>query len=209
MTKYIITAFLVLSVGTANATEITFPVASPTVIKATETVAPQPVAERWGGVYVGVSVGYGFLEDTVPATGKDWIYGGLVGYNHQIGKFVLGLEANLDRADIMFTDGSQVASDFIYAARFRAGYATDKFMVYGSIGAEHGTTKKGLLPVATDPSDTTLQLGGGFEVAVNDKVGLGLDYTYAKYKNFDQGNIPFPLDVTTQKVSARLTYTFN
>lgn len=169
----------------------------------------EPVAERWGGVYGGVSLGYGFLEDTAPATGKDWIYGGFVGYNHQFGNFVVGLEGNIDRADIMFTDGSQVTGDYIYAGRFRAGFATEKFMVYGTIGAEHATTKRGLLPVASDPKDTALQLGAGFDFAVTDKVSLGVDYTYAKYKDFDLGNIPFPLDVTTQKVAARLTYTFN
>lgn len=186
----------------------------PAVIRAdTAMDVAEPVSERWGGVYAGASVGYGFLNDsgapTGPASGRDWIFGGYAGYNHQMGNLVLGVEGNVDRADIMFTDGSQVASEFIYAARFRAGYATDKFMIYGTIGAEHGTTKKGVLPIANDPKDTTVQFGGGFDVAVTDKVSMGVDYTYAKYKNFDHGNIPFPLDVTTQKVAARLTYTFN
>jgi outer membrane immunogenic protein len=177
---------------------------------------PEPVADRWGGVYGGASFGYGFLNDrgapTGPAHGDDWVFGGHLGYNYQWGNFVVGVEGNIDRADIMFTDGSEVKGDVLYAGRMRFGYGTDAFLVYGTIGAEHATTKRGnlaFLGVTEDPKDTTLQLGAGVDLAINDKLSLGIDYTWAKYKKFDEAALPFPLDVTTQKASARLTYTFN
>ena len=189
------------------------------VIRATESEMPSdPVASRWGGVYAGIDVGQGFFEDSAPATGKDWIYGGYIGYNHQIGNFIVGVEGNIDRTKIMFTDGSGVTGNLIYAGRLRAGYAFNRFMVYGTIGAEHGTVDSGNLTafgVARDLKDTTLQLGAGVDVAITDKISLGLDYTYAKYKGFDDLSSRYPLvfaaplDVTTQKVAARLTYTFN
>ena len=192
---------------------------SPAIIRAdTSAGVTEPAPERWGGVYGGISVGHGFLKDSLPAEGHDWIFGGHVGYNYQMGNFVAGIEGNMDRADIMFEDGSAVASEMIYAARFRAGYGTDRFLVYGTIGVEHGTTRRGNLAffgVTEDPKDTTLQLGGGVDVALTDKISLGLDYTYAKYKNFGglADNYPLvfpnPLEVTTQKLGARLTYTFN
>jgi outer membrane immunogenic protein len=177
----------------------------PEVISA-DMAAPEqpamPVAERWGGIYAGVSVGYGFLKDTIPAQGKDWIYGGFVGYNHQWGNFVAGVEGGIDRADILFDDGSGIASEYIYTGRVRAGWGNDKVFIYGSLGAEHGTTIN--LPPANS-KDTALQLGGGFEYAVTDKVAVGTDYTYTKYKEFGD----LPLDVTTQRLQARLIYTFN
>lgn len=176
----------------------------------------EPMSDRWGGAYAGASFGYGFLNDrgapTGPADGNDWIFGGHAGYNFQWGNFVAGVEANIDKADIMFTDGSAVKSDVLYAGRLRFGYGTDAFLVYATIGAEHGTTKRGNLAffgVTEDPKDTTLQLGGGVEFAVNRNISLGVDYTWAKYKNFDAEVLPFPLDVTTQKVSTRLSYNFN
>jgi outer membrane immunogenic protein len=161
-----------------------------------------PTAERWGGVYAGVSLGHGFLKDTVPAQGKDWIYGGFVGYNHQWGNFVAGVEGSIDRADILFDDGSGIGSKHLFTARVRAGWANDKVFIYGSLGAEHGTTIN--LPPANS-KDTTLQFGGGFEYAVTDKVSVGTDYTYAKYKEFGD----LPLDVSNQRLNARLIYTFN
>ena len=176
----------------------------PEVIKADAAAADQPatpVSERWGGFYAGVSLGYGFLSDTIPAEGKDWIYGGFAGYNHQWGNFVAGLEGSIDKTDILFNDGSGIAGEYIYTARVRAGWANDKVFIYGSLGAEHGTTIN--LPPANS-SDTALQLGGGVEYAVTSNIALGTDYTYTKYKEFGD----LPLDVTTQRLQARISYAF-
>ena len=218
MKTLLASACLFLTSVTAFAADLV-PADEVPVIRAGDSVTPaEPSAARWNGVYAGASVGYGFLKDTAPAEGKDWAFGGYVGYNYQMGNFVFGIEGDLDRAKIMFNDGSDVASDYIYAGRFRAGYATDSFLVYGTIGAEHGTVKSGNLVafgVTPDLKDTALQLGGGIDVAITNRISLGADYTYAKYKGFGDLSVkypmvfPAPLDVTTQKISARLTYTFN
>lgn len=174
------------------------------MIKADAAAAGQPampVAERWGGFYAGVSLGRGFLKDTIPARGKDWMFGGFAGYNHQWGSFVAGVEGSIDKADILFDDGSGIASEYIYSARVRAGWANEKVFIYGSLGAEHGTTIN--LPPANS-SDTALQLGGGIEYAVTGNVAIGTDYTYTKYKEFGD----LPLDVTTQRLQARISYAF-
>lgn len=203
MKRLIITAAFALAAfsgpfaGAALATE-------PEVIKADADTAVKPampVAERWGGFYVGVSLGYGFLKDTIPAEGKDWIFGGFAGYNHQWGSFVAGVEGSIDKADILFNDGSGIASDYIYTGRVRAGWANDKLFIYGSLGVEHGSTIN--LPPA-NAEDTALQLGGGIEYAVTNNIALGTDYTYTKYKEFGD----LPLDVTTQRLQARLSYAF-
>lgn len=200
MKRLIVTAVLALaaSAGLANADE-------PEVIKADTSMAEpakMPVAERWGGAYVGVSLGYGFLKDTIPAEGKDWMFGGFVGYNLQWGNIVVGIEGSADHADILFDDGSGIASKQIFTARARAGWANDKVFIYGSLGAEHGTTIN--LPPA-NARDTAMQLGAGMEYAVTDKVAVGTDYTYTYYKEFGD----LPLDVWTQRLQTRLIYSFN
>jgi outer membrane immunogenic protein len=172
------------------------------VINAEQSVPAMPVAERWGGFYAGASIGYGFLKDTIPAEGKDWAYGGFVGYNFQSGNFVAGVEGTIDYADILFNDGSGIRSEYMYSARARAGWGNDMLLAYGSIGVEHGTTVN--LPPANS-KDTALQFGAGVDFALTDKISLGTGYTIARYNKF--GNLP--LDVTTQKIQARVTYTFN
>ena len=198
MKRLIFTAVLALAASGVPFASQSF-ADEPEVIKADAASADQPsmpVGERWGGFYAGVSLGYGFLTDTIPAEGKDWIFGGFAGYNHQWGNFVAGVEGSIDK-----TDGSGIAGEYIYAARVRAGWANDKVFIYGSLGAEHGTTIN--LPPANS-SDTALQLGGGVEYAVTSNIALGTDYTYTKYKEFGD----LPLDVTTQRLQARISYAF-
>jgi outer membrane immunogenic protein len=200
MKQFLLTASLALMATGAHAADATS--GDPQIIHADASTSAAPVAERWGGFYAGANIGYGFLKDTIPAEGKDWLYGGFAGYNKQWGNFVVGIEGGIDYADIMFTDGSGIKSKYMYTGRVRAGWANDILFAYGSIGVQHGTTVN--LPPANS-KDTAMQLGAGIDFAVTQKVSLGTDYTYTKYKNFGD----LPLDVTTQKVQARITYTFN
>jgi outer membrane immunogenic protein len=177
----------------------------PEVIKADAVVSDKPAmpaSERWGGFYAGVSLGFGFLEDTIPSQGDDWILGAFAGYNLQWANLVAGIEGGIDSADIEFDDGSGIASEYIYTARVRAGWANEKVFIYGSVGAEHGTTMN--LP-PDNSSDTALQLGGGIEYAVTSNIAVGADYTHTKYKEFGD----LPLDVSTERLQARLSYSFN
>lgn len=205
MKKYIVSAFLMIAAGAASAADIE-PQDDAPVINASEAIAAEPIAERWGGFYVGAAIGQGYLTDSAPAKGNDAVYGAYAGYNKQWGNFVAGIEASADNADILFTDGSGIKSKFLYAARVRAGWANDRFFAYGSIGAQHGVTN---LP-APFAKDTALQLGAGVDVALTKHLSLGVDATFTKYKKFADftffGNT---VDVDTKKVQARLSYTFN
>jgi outer membrane immunogenic protein len=205
MKKYIVSAFLIIAANAANAADVAAPDEVP-VINASEAVAAEPVAERWGGAYVGLSIGQAYLTDTAPAKGRGTIYGGYAGYNYQWGHFVAGVEGSANNADITFNDGSGIKSKFLYDARIRAGWANERIFAYGSIGIEHGVTN---LPVPFS-KDTALQLGAGVDVAFTKNISLGVDATYTKYKKFADftffGNT---VDVTATKVRARLSYTFN
>ncbi len=200
MKKYIVSAIFLVLTSTANAADVAAPDDAP-VINANDAALPEPVAERWGGFYVGAALGFGQATDTAPAKADGTAYGGFVGYNKQWGNFVAGVEATADSFDATFDDGSGIKSRFIYAGRVRAGWANDLIFAYGSIGAQQGVTNI----AAPFTKDTALQLGAGFDFAVTKNVGLGLDYTHASYKKFAD----LPIDVKTHKFQARLSYTFN
>ena len=141
----------------------------------------------WTGFYVGVNAGYGFSDNddnglgsfssngtgqisglpryvgTVSTAnsseGRDgFVGGGQIGYNYQIGNFVVGLEADIQYADLGGgkSNGNVVTlspglPDFIPAVnqsfggldyfgtvRGRVGYAWDRLLVYGTGGFAYG-----------------------------------------------------------------------
>jgi opacity protein-like surface antigen len=216
MKKTIVPVLFFACFGSAHAADIV-PFEDPLVLNADQTVAAEPIAERWAGAYVGLSIGQGYLNDVITsigakAAGDDIIYGGFAGYNLQWGPVVIGAEIGGEKADIMFTDGSTIASKYMLGARLRGGLANDYVFAYGSIGFQHGITNEvpGLGLVSPMNKDTALQLGAGVDVAITRNVAMGLDYTYTKYEKF--GNFPIAggnVDVETQKLLLRLSYKFN
>jgi outer membrane immunogenic protein len=211
MKKLLVSVVFFALAGTAFAADMV-PADDPLVINADQTTPPEPVADRWAGPYVGIALGRGYLKDSAPAEGEDTIYGAFAGYNLQWGPIVLGVEATADKTDIVFNDGSAIASKYMYGARLRGGLANEYVFAYGSIGAQHGVTNKipafGL--VSPFNEDTALQLGAGLDVAVTKNIALGADFTYTKYKEF--GDFRFfgqTVDVETKKLMLRLSYRFN
>jgi outer membrane immunogenic protein len=200
MKKHLLFLTAMSFAGIANSADAAGP-DEPPVINASDAAIAEPVAERWGGFYVGLAVGKGFASDTAPAKADGIAYGGFAGYNAQWGHFVAGVDVAADSFNATFDDGQGIKSRYMYAGRIRAGVANDWAFVYGSLGAEHGVTN---IP-APFTKDTTLQLGAGVDFAVTKHISLGLDYTHANYKKFAD----LPLDVTTDKLQARLAYTFN
>ncbi len=80
--------------------------------------APAPPACSWTGIYVGLRIGYGgqwhdvrfdpsrspgdfgYYGDDVSVDSDGVIGGGALGYNYQLGRFVLGAEADFSGADV-------------------------------------------------------------------------------------------------------------
>jgi outer membrane immunogenic protein len=127
----------------------------------------------WTGFYVGVNAGYGWQDSndgsvfvpggTIPGVagggtivygddnGDGFVGGGQIGYNYQIGSFVLGLEADLQWADLGGNNGTALvpaaftAAGFIPAGtaggidwfgtvRARAGVAVGQALIYATGG---------------------------------------------------------------------------
>jgi outer membrane immunogenic protein len=103
---------------------------------------PAPVFS-WGGAYIGLQGGYAWnhVDDgTVPYTANGWMGGLYGGYNFQAANnFVLGVEgdANLKEAT---GSGSFSSYDNPWDAslRLRAGFAVDRFLIYGAGGVSVG-----------------------------------------------------------------------
>lgn len=136
-----------------------------------------PTITNWTGLYIGGNAGYGFADDdnsTInvfnPAgaplpTNFPLKYGlepegafggGQIGYNHQIDRVVLGVEADIQSADInddsttsfVNPGNPNVISSFDYIAKLdidwfgtvrgRLGYAFDRTLVYVTGGYAYG-----------------------------------------------------------------------
>jgi outer membrane immunogenic protein len=143
-----------------------------------EVVAPAPSCDySWTGFYIGVNVGYGWgdaathfeplpsatsfinLDPTTRQPDPAGIFGGgQLGYNFQLGKFVLGAEADFQGSDMEGTEKTSPIVQFIGAPnnpgtfleahektdwfgtfRFRVGFTPFcRLLVYGTGGLAYG-----------------------------------------------------------------------
>jgi outer membrane immunogenic protein len=167
-------------------------------------VAAAPIF-TWTGFYVGVNAGYGWQDSDndsvfVPAgaipgfaggtitfdedDGDGFVGGGQIGYNYQIGSFVVGLEADLQWADLGGSSGvatfpaagfpatfvpAGVAGgvDWFGTVRARAGVAFDRALIYATGGFAYGG--------ADDDNDF---LGDNDDVRTGWALGAGVEYAF-------------------------------
>ncbi len=107
-------------------------------------------AYNWTGFYVGINGGGGFghstLTNAAGSTGYNvngGLVGGTLGYNYQINQWVLGIEGDIDWADISGNTSAGICAgvtcstknDWLATVRGRVGYAFDRFMPYVTGGA--------------------------------------------------------------------------
>lgn len=189
MKKLLLTgaAFASLLAGAAHAADLP---------RRSVPVAPAPIAAipvfTWTGFYVGVNAGYGFgVGDDRLRIGdarvrfKDdregFVGGGQAGFNYQMGMVVLGLETDLQYADLgergrFRADGrtfrGREADDYFGTVRGRLGLAFDRFLVYGTGGLAYGDVG----PFGTDGIGYTV--GGGVEYAFTNNLTAKVEGLY-------------------------------
>jgi outer membrane immunogenic protein len=194
----------------------------------------------WTGFYVGVNAGYGFdVGQTTqgpytigggvgvspagalpagsvvtPGTqgGRDgFVGGGQIGYNYQIGSFVVGVEADIQYADLVSNrsavyafapapagfaaaGGNRAGIEWFGTVRGRLGYAFDRALVYGTGGFAYGD--------GPDDCNTVGAFGraarcGGGDIRTGWAAGGGVEYAFtpnmtgkieALYVNLDRTN---------------------
>jgi outer membrane immunogenic protein len=177
--------------------------------------APPPVIAAvpvftWTGFYVGVNAGYGWntqdnnnfvdpVTGIVSNGGNDggFVGGGQVGYNYQIGQFVIGLETDIQYADLgggrnTFGQaaflGDSNDGNWFGTVRARAGFAIDRALIYATGGFAYGDIGAGssvfigpngqVFAGSSNSTNTGWVVGGGLEYAFTDNLTARVEGLY-------------------------------
>jgi outer membrane immunogenic protein len=185
------------------------PIAPPPV----QAVVPEEASFDWSGFYVGAYGGYGWGEVDDSASGaadiEGAIAGGTVGYNYQMGQFVIGLEADGGWSGIDNEDDNALfdsSIDWLSTVRGRVGFAIDNFLIYGTGGAAIGevTFDQG----GVEDSDTRIgwTAGGGIEAALTDNISVKGEYLYVDLG--EEEILGADVDVNAHTVKGGINYRF-
>jgi outer membrane immunogenic protein len=179
----------------------------------------------WTGFYAGLNLGYGWNDDDktiilrnggafTPCSSvtsscatsifpQGWFGGGQFGYNWQSGPWVIGVETDIQGADIdsdvhhraiflpMVTGTDFINAhrdiDFFGTVRGRVGYAFDRALIYATGGfAYGGVTDKlvvfnstgGTTVLSRDDTQTGYTVGAGIEFAFASSWSAKFEYQY-------------------------------
>jgi outer membrane immunogenic protein len=185
-------------------------------------VAAVPVF-TWTGFYVGVNAGYGWNTNSddryfdptlgVYVGGDDnnggFVGGGQIGYNYQIGSFVIGVETDIQYADIGgrsnygYVNGLYYGDDsngnWFGTVRARAGVAFDRALIYVTGGLAYGDVARGS-SVILGPTGAVIGYGSNSDVNTGWTLGGGVEYAFTNnltakveglYVNLDTKNDAF------------------
>ena len=188
-------------------------------------VAAVPVF-TWTGFYVGVNAGYGWNtnDDDVVINGTTYevddeggfVGGGQIGYNYQIGSFVVGLETDLQYADIGgdndfagISNGDDDDGNWFGTVRARAGYAFDRALIYATGGLAYGKISNGFS--ASDDTSVGWTLGAGVEYAFTNNLTAKVEGLYV---NLEQDDDDLPVIAGSDEtefgmIRAGLNYKFS
>jgi outer membrane immunogenic protein len=180
------------------------------------TATHAQIPQRWNGPYLGVNIGHGSADiggtlTVLDQGGKalygpagygidaDGMFGGVqVGFNRRIGNFFVGLEADLQTADISgstrlgsksFAYSASASMDWFGTARARAGFATDAVLVYATGGLAFGNVdlnatyknSNGTAHLSSSDTRVGFVLGAGVEFALRPGWSLKLEYQYLDF----------------------------
>ena len=190
---------LALLAGSANAADFAMPMKAP----------PPLLVFSWTGFYIDADIGYArgkdttteYLTSTNTFAGFNPTYkissavGGLyAGYNYQIGSAVLGVESDIEAANIRgcFIDpvvggAGTTLLDWQGSLRGRLGFTADKVLFYGTGGLAFADISHTYPNLVTGIAETTAGLrtgwtaGAGIEVALMPNLLARAEYRYTDY----------------------------
>jgi outer membrane immunogenic protein len=154
----------------------------------------------WSGFYIGINGGGGWGTSDWTSTGgfntSGGLIGGTVGYNYQMNQVVLGVEGDMDWANISGSKavagvcavGCTTKDSWLATVRGRLGYAADRFMPYVTGGLALGDIQAAL-PGFAGGSTTNAgwTIGGGIEFAIVGHWTAKAEYLYVDLGNFNCG----------------------
>jgi len=185
---------LAMLTGTAAAADLSRPAPQPYYPPAQAFVP----AYNWTGFYIGLNGGGGLGGSKWDSTNSFDVNGGMIGatagYNYQWGHAVVGVEGDIDWADI---DGStntgcalgcKTSNTWLSTVRGRLGYAADRFLPYVTGGAAFGDVRASTPGFGVDTSTRTgWTLGGGLEAALAANWTAKVEYLYVDLGSFNCG----------------------
>jgi outer membrane immunogenic protein len=193
---------------------------------------------NWTGFYIGINGGYGWGRsrwDLLPGGLSEGSHntdggtvGGQIGYNWQIGGWVLGLEAQGNWADF---SGSNQSALFLNTTNHtdvdafglftgKVGYAWNNFMLYAKGGAavqsmeyRYFNTLTGVTGGTADETRWGGTVGVGFEYAFAPNWSAGLEYNHLFMGKDDVAFAPAPnvsdrIRLDTDVFTGRINYRF-
>jgi len=187
--------------------------------------APAATIYNWTGFYLGVNGGgawgRSFWDSAGPFNVSGGLVGGTIGYNYQIGPWVLGVEGDGDWSNIRggttnagCPAGCTTQNNWFATARGRVGYAFDRVLPYVTAGGAFGDiqpSSPGFAGATSERAGWTV--GGGLEFALIGNLTGKVEYLYADLGRFDCGlgcGLAAPDNVAfrTNIVRAGLNYRF-
>jgi outer membrane immunogenic protein len=182
----------------------------------------------WTGYYAGLQAGYGWGPSAItgtqgaPFAASPDINGGFVGGHvaglWQFDKAVLGAEADLNYASIGGTadasPGNTLGTDIKWfgSVNAKAGYATDRLLVYGMGGIAFAGVETSQAAFADTRTGTGWTIGAGVDYALGNNVVVGAQYRYYDFgkEHFDVPDVlsDRDQDVKLQTLGVNFSYKF-
>jgi opacity protein-like surface antigen len=189
----------VLMAGTAFAGNIEPTPLQPVI---TPAPAPAPMSPNWTGFYAGGELGYANGELGVGGLSVDesgFIGGLVVGYDYDLGDWVIGAGLDYDWTDVEFDLGGGVSADIdsIWRVKLRGGYKVGNGLVYATAG--YAPVEASVPGLGSDSEDGYF-IGGGYEHMVSGNMSLGGEVLY---HDFD-----VPTGTSAEAVTAQVRATF-
>lgn len=167
--------------------------------------------ETWNGYYIGLNGGYGWdqsgpfnftVDNPCCVKPRGGFGGGQIGFNSETNRWVWGIEADIQAADIKksvldvnFGDTISSKVDWFGTLRGRIGYAFDPALVYFTAGLAYGNVKNSVsgpilvgAPYKIDHVNAGYVLGGGVEFKVAPNWTVKTEYQYINLGTNDPKN---------------------
>jgi outer membrane immunogenic protein len=223
MRKFLVAALMAGVASSAFAADLPSRKAPPAPVYAA------PPVFTWTGFYVGVNGGYGFGDfrgggNTTFGNPNGGLVGGTAGYNYQINSLVLGVEGDLDWADL--SKSKTLPSKAVTTAKVdalghvlgRVGFTPfDRTLLYVAGGYAGGQVKGTLdAPTAAGAhfSNSAWQsgyaLGAGVEYAVTQNVSVKAQYLFSQLgdQTYFAGKSAVKTGLNVNAITAGINYRF-
>ncbi len=174
---------------------------APVVVDPVVAILPAPVID-WTGPYAGVQLGWGWasiVEDGDPdIDGDGYVAGVHVGYNHDFGNVVVGVELDYNLANIEFeNDDPDDTIDTLSHLKLRAGFDTGMTWFYAAGGTARAESAGG-------DSGSGSFYGLGVEHRFSERWSGGVEYLMHDFDDFYSGGI----DLEIRTLQARMSFHF-